>query len=128
MIEAAYNLLRVEKSASPEEVRNAYVRLVRRYPPEHFPGKFAELRDAYQKLTLCDDFLTAVVRRVKRSESSLELAAFLWGDWKELAYEPNLAPDEIASLLEGEDTRRDLDELLASISETEIEWKTGGSQ
>jgi hypothetical protein len=68
-----------------------------------------------------------VIKRVKYASAYLELAAFLWGDRGELVYKPNFAPDELASLLEGEDVRRDLDGLLAA-AETEIEWKTGGGQ
>ena len=127
MLESAYSLLRIAKNASPEDVRNAYVRLVRRYPPEHFPEKFAKLREAYLQLTLGDDFLNEILKRVNRSDGSLELAAFLWGDRKELACDKPFAPEELAPLLEGEDARRGLDELLASISD-DIEWKTGGSE
>ena len=126
MIEAAYNLLRVAKNASPEDVRNAYVRLVRRYHPEHFPEQFAGLREAYQRLTLSDDFLHETVKRVNNIEGFLELAAFLWGDRKELIYEPQFVPEELAPILEKEDARRELDELLASVSD-EIEWKMGGN-
>ena len=123
MLEAAYSLLRVGKNASPEDVRKAYVRLVRRYPPEHFPEKFTELRKAYQQLTLCDDFLVDSVTRMRGIESPLKLAAFLWGDCGELMYETHLAPDELSSLLVREETRRNLDELLET--ELEIEWKAG---
>ena len=126
MMESAYDLLRVEKNASPETVRKAYVRLVRRYPPEHFPEKFATLREAYQQLTLDDDFLTSVIRRMSNSKSLLELAACLWGDRKELVYEPPFAPEELLHLLESDGARHVWDELLASISD-DIEWETGGS-
>jgi len=122
MIESAYDLLRVKKNSSPEDVRKAYVRLVRRYPPEHFPEKFAELRKAYQQLTLSDDFLAEITKRIIHSESALEVAACLWGDRRELLYEPQFAPEELMSLLEGEEARRDLDELLSSAPM--IEWKT----
>ena len=125
MIEGAYNLLRVAKDASHESVRDAYVRLVRRYPPEHFPEKFTRLREAYQQLTLGDDFLTATVRRISHYESLIDLAACLWGDREELIYDKPFAPEELASLLEGEDARSDLDELLASVSD-DLEWKMGG--
>ena len=125
MLEAAYSLLRVEKSASPEDVRKAYVRLARRYPPEHFPEKFAELSEAYRQLTLSDDFLSTAITRVRHNNSALSLAAFLWGDCKELLCEPDLAADELTPLLEGEETRRIIDSLLST--ELDIEWKTGGN-
>ena len=127
MIEGAYKLLRVAKNASPEDVRNAYVRLVRRYPPEHFPEKFARLREAYQQLNLSDDFLKAVLKRMINCNKLIDMAACLWGDREELIYDKLFDPEELTALLEGEDTRHDLDELLASISD-EIEWKEGDGQ
>ena len=123
MIESAYELLRVEKNASPETVRNAYVRLVRRYPPEHFPEKFVLLRNAYQQLTLNDDFLAETTKRVLDGDGAIELAACLWGDRKELVYDPQFNPGELVSLFEREETRHALDKLLAA--EPEIEWRTG---
>ncbi len=125
MIEAAYALLRVERNASPEDVRKAYVRLVRRYPPEHFPEKFAELRKAYQQLTLSDDFITEIFRRVTSGNSALGLAACLWGDRKELTHDRQCAPEELSALLEGDRARRSLDDLLAATEE--IEWRIGGA-
>jgi len=127
MIESAYKILRVAKNASPEDVRNAYVRLVRRYPPEHFPEKFAQLREAYQQLTLSDDFLNVTVKRIIDCESLLDLAACLWGDRAELIYDKPFTPEELAALLVIEDAQRDLDELLSSISD-DIIWKEGKEQ
>ena len=127
MIESALNTLRVAKNASPEDVRNAYVRLVRRYPPEHFPEKFMQLQEAYQKLNLSDDFLDEIFKRIIKTSSLIGVAACLWGDSKELTYNGLFVPEELASLLEGEDTRQDLDKLLASISD-EIKWKEGNGQ
>ena len=127
MIEAAYDLLRIERNASPEAARTTYMRLVRRYPPEHFPEKFARLREAYQQITLSDDFLTATIKRISNNKNFIDLAACLWGDRKELVYEPKFTPEELLSLLEGEDARRDLDELLMSISD-DVEWKMGGGE
>jgi hypothetical protein len=124
MLEAAFKLLRVERDASPEDIRKAYVRLVRRYPPEHFPDKFAKLHEAYQKLILSDDYLSAMVKRARYTDSPLELAAFLWGDREELMYEPHLDLNELTSIFTGEEIRHNLDELLDL--ESEIEWKFGG--
>jgi len=127
MIEAAFSFLRVAKNASPEEVRNAYVRLVRRYPPEHFPEKFKQLNEAYQQLTISDDCLIALVNRITKCSSLVDLAACLWGDSRELIYEEPFVPEDLVALLEGEDTRQNLDKLLASISD-EIKWKEGNGQ
>ena len=127
MIESAYKLLRVEKNASPEDVRKAYVRLVRRYPPEHFPEKFAQLREAYQQLTLSEDFVNITVNRIINCDELLDLASCLWGDRGELIYDKPFAPEELVALLVIEDTQRDLDELLSSITD-DIIWKEGVGQ
>jgi DnaJ-class molecular chaperone len=87
MIESAYELLRIPRDASPEEVRAAYVRLVRRYPPERFPERFAAIRNAYQKVCLSDDYLENLLGTGTHQMSPLEFAGFLWGDRKELEAE-----------------------------------------
>ncbi len=45
-----YELLQVERSATAEEVRRAYFRLVRLYPPETHPDEFKQIRAAYETL------------------------------------------------------------------------------
>jgi curved DNA-binding protein CbpA len=112
MIEAAYELLRVPRDADPQEVRQAYVRLVRRYPPEHFPEKFASLRRAYQQLNLEDDFLQEISSYVKEESAPLEIAGFLWGDRKNLRPEKSSSLSDLTMLLRATDTRQALDELL----------------
>lgn len=42
-----YAVLGVPENATPQEIRQAYLELLRKYPPEQAPEKFQELRDAW---------------------------------------------------------------------------------
>jgi hypothetical protein len=123
MIESAYATLRVARDASPEEVRKAYIHLVRRYPPEHFPEKFASIRQAYLQLTLDDQFVDDVFHRINDGCSPLDVAGWLWGDRKELKSGGDFDLTTLKSLVAGEDMRRELDALLETASAEKLEWK-----
>ena len=43
-------ILGVENSAGDEEIRAAYLRLVKEHPPESSPEQFERIRDAYERL------------------------------------------------------------------------------
>ena len=45
-----YAVLGVERRAGESEIKRAYFRLVREYPPERDPQKFQEIRAAYESL------------------------------------------------------------------------------
>lgn len=49
-----FRVLKLPDSATPEEIELAYRRLVRRYPPELNPRRFAEIHRAYKTLTMLD--------------------------------------------------------------------------
>ena len=49
-VEKMYQTLELAYGASPEEVKKAYFRLVRKYNPEKEPEKFQEIRAAYETL------------------------------------------------------------------------------
>lgn len=46
-----YDVLGLEPGASREEITRAYRKLVRRYPPELEPERFARIRRAYELLS-----------------------------------------------------------------------------
>ncbi|MDR2179918.1 MAG: hypothetical protein LBP21_06395 [Synergistaceae bacterium] len=123
MIESAYDILHVPRDAGPEEVRRAYVRLVRRYPPEHFPEKFAALRRAYQQVTLSEDFIEEMFSRVKEDGEPLEMAGFLWGDRRDLKPEKEVPLTELVSLLRVKNMRSVLDGMLEKASAEKITWR-----
>lgn len=45
-----YETLRIAPTASPDEVKRAYYRQVREYPPEKAPEQFQKIREAYETL------------------------------------------------------------------------------
>lgn len=49
-----YAVLGLERGATHREVKRAYFRLVREYPPETEPEAFKRLRGAYEKLRTAD--------------------------------------------------------------------------
>lgn len=100
MFEAAYKMLRVDRRAGPEEIRRAYLRLVRRYPPEHFPEKFRQVHDAYRCLNLQEDALEDLAERLGRTGSPLETAAVLFSGRIPAAAPPaELDVESLAALL-----------------------------
>jgi curved DNA-binding protein CbpA len=46
-----YEVLGIEKTAAPEEIKRAYFGKVRQFPPERFPEEFKELRTAYDTIS-----------------------------------------------------------------------------
>ncbi|MDR1575100.1 MAG: DnaJ domain-containing protein, partial [Treponema sp.] len=51
MVSNHYDLLGIEPTAGPQEIKRAYFTLVRQYPPERFPEEFKRLRAAYETLS-----------------------------------------------------------------------------
>ena len=45
-----YEVLNINKNSSEKEIKDRYMTLVRKYPPEKEPQKFAEIREAYEIL------------------------------------------------------------------------------
>jgi hypothetical protein len=84
MFESALEILRVSEDADPETLRKAYLRMVRRYPPEHFPEKFSRIHKAYNRLRGEDlAFDELVTERVLHGDP-FYLAGLLWGELPEL--------------------------------------------
>ena len=45
-----HKILEISPDASPEEIRRAYLKKVREFPPEEAPAEFERIRDAYDFL------------------------------------------------------------------------------
>lgn len=128
MIESAYRTLRVGRDTSPEKVREAYVRLVRRYPPEHFPEKFAALRQAYQQITLDESAVEEMIEQLHGCRDSFEVAGILFGDHPDLRPASPLDFRDLTPLLLSEGVRLELNALLVSCAAEDIEWKERGER
>ena len=46
-----YELLEIESAVSQGEIKKAYFKMVRKYPPDREPEKFKEIREAYETLS-----------------------------------------------------------------------------
>ncbi|MDR0882161.1 MAG: J domain-containing protein [Candidatus Adiutrix sp.] len=126
MIESAYETLRVSRQAGPEEVRRAFVRLVRRYPPEHFPEKFSQIHDAYRQLSLDDASITDIINKVSIMKTPVELAGFLWGDRRELKFTGEAVElEDLEPLLSARPKTAELDQILETIDVSTIKWRRG---
>ena len=124
MLKAAYKTLRLDRQAGPGEVRAAYVRLARRYPPEHFPDQFAKVQSAWRQLSLEEGFVAEFCARAGAAESPLELAALLWGDLPELDRDSPVSLESLADLQPAPDVPSDIDVLLDQIAPSSIKWRT----
>ena len=95
MLEGQLERLKAAPDASFEEIHKAYVRLARRYPPQNFPERFAEIKDAYQALILDKDFLDKLRQTLFKTSSEADWLATLWNLGP--AREP--APLDLAAVL-----------------------------
>ena len=72
MFESARRTLRLSRDCDREEVRRAYIRLTRRYPPEHFPQRFKRIKQAYDELALDPGSIEASVNHLAQAETPAE--------------------------------------------------------
>jgi curved DNA-binding protein CbpA len=121
---AAIKTLKVSPRDDKEAIHKAYVRLVRRFPPEHFPEQFRKIQNAYHELTLADHFLKKVFTEVGTLKTKFQMAAFFWGDRLEMSpTEAHL--DSLDSL--GSDQEPSLwdkkKQLLANLGRLEVDYR-----
>ena len=45
-----YEILAIDRQADDRTVRQAYLELVRRYPPDRYPDRFRMIHEAYEQL------------------------------------------------------------------------------
>lgn len=120
MFESDIEILRVSKDADPETLRKAYLRMVRRYPPEHFPEKFSRIHKAYNRLRGEDLAIDEVATEMVAHGDPFYLAGLLWGDLPELqGMDPkHVRFEDLAPLFqEGERTRAFGEALGAATAE-----------
>lgn len=103
-----------------QTVRTAYIRMVRRYPPEHFPEKFAEIQSAWQALSLSKDFLRQMEEVASSLRSPEELFAFLW---PLPPFRMQTFPD-FSGVLQKSVRKNALHLQLDAVAEQGISWRT----
>lgn len=69
-----YQLLQVDPTANAEEVRQAYLKLVREFPPDREPDRFRAIHDAYSRLS---DPLVQAQALVTLSRDPIDLRAVI---------------------------------------------------
>jgi curved DNA-binding protein CbpA len=74
MVDDPYKVLGLSDDSDDEAIRRRYLQLVRQYPPEHHPEKFAAIRAAYESLR---DLTTRVRHRLFAGEESDSLDAII---------------------------------------------------
>lgn len=81
-----YDVLGIDQKASQIKIKKAYFGLVRKYPPDHYPDKFMEIREAYEALSNeetrreYDD--TIILSPILKAEFEYSRKAFREGDLK----------------------------------------------
>ena len=131
MLEKAHALLRVDRNADIDQVRQAYLRLVRRYPPEHFPDKFARIKQAYEQLILDPKFLKGISSEATNCETLESFFRFFFQealennlesvqDW----FRPEDTAKSLLPIFESEQRKEQLVKALESIKEEEVSFKT----
>ena len=65
--ETACKILRIDKDARPSEIEAAFKRMVKRYPPEFKPEKFARVKLAYEVLTTAGPIVEMIQKDPERA-------------------------------------------------------------
>ncbi len=60
-----------------ETVRKAFVKLSRRYPPEHFPEKFKQIKNAFDRLSLNPSSINSLVKALASNPDAQSMATTL---------------------------------------------------
>lgn len=66
-----YQILELENGASEKEIKRAYFKLIREYPPETHPKEFQNIRQAYEKL---QDMAEEDIPEFERPKEKLEMS------------------------------------------------------
>lgn len=98
MIIDPYDVLGVGPEASPDEIRRRYLTLVREFPPEREPERFAQIRAAYDQLR---DPVASLERRLF-STTAMDTFDTLLAAERQQRHERRLPTAVLLSLAENE--------------------------
>ncbi|MDR2762049.1 MAG: J domain-containing protein [Planctomycetaceae bacterium] len=69
MLDVYYYTLGVNPGCSESEIRNRYLELVREFPPEKNPDKFAKVHEAYENLKNPIGLMQGILSDLQTSDS-----------------------------------------------------------
>ncbi|MDZ7759813.1 MAG: J domain-containing protein [Desulfovermiculus sp.] len=129
MLEKDGSMLRVPRDADLEVVRKAFVKLSRRYPPEHFPDKFKEIKRAYDRLTLNYSSINSLVKELASAPTAQAMAKCLVDE--ALQDKTNSPPPQVPELnvyslepiFDAPAQQQRLKKLLQDIGDQGLEYK-----
>lgn len=134
MFESDLKMLRLSRDCGPDEVRQAYVRLTRRYPPEHFPERFKKIKQAYERLSLEPSLLESQANSIRDSDSPQEVFDVMLEEALRHALSEKREDDlphpdvrELEPVLNAEGYRQELKNVLHRISEQGISYQDDSS-
>jgi hypothetical protein len=106
-----------------EDIRKAYLKLVRRYPPEQFPERFNVIKAAYDKLTMTGDIHETILDELVDSDNVTGLKRAIFG---EMIDETETGPP-LASLMDLADSTRQVnpEEFLSGFDPGPVEYAAG---
>lgn len=71
-----YYILGLDTDASEAEIRDQYLELVKRYPPEKYPRRFQDITESYERIKSKRQAIKSrVLSAVQNSDSEAALAA-----------------------------------------------------
>jgi hypothetical protein len=105
------------------DIRKAYLKLVRRYPPEQFPERFNEVKIAYDKLTMAGNVHETLLGELINSEDVTKLKRAIFGDM----IDETETGSPLASLMELADSARlvNPEEFLSGFDPGPVEYADG---
>ncbi len=137
MLEKDIQIMRISRDADMETLRKAFIKLSRRYHPEHFPEKFKQIKSAYDRLSLNLSAISPYLKQLASRDTPRGMIDFLLKEALE-AVEPQLNPKhgpspefDIYSLdpvLNATFYREKVNELLEKINEQGVEYVNPGQK
>lgn len=126
MLDKCTRTLRVHSEATADEIRQAFIKLARRYPPEHFPAKFAEIKHCSDLLNLEDKALEEYLSHISSTEVMDLIAMLLPEDFNAPIVDGSVPELDIAAymdLLNPEQRRREMLSCLDQVSRPESYYR-----
>lgn len=127
-LDEALALLGVETSATPEEVRRAYLRKIRHRKPEVDPEGFQRLREAYELVRAVGEIPArfAVILTRPRAESAAETSSGPAVNETDSSAAPEFAGDDSRTLDAESEPSPAARIALAPLLDRALEWARGG--